>query len=129
MPKGRRRENMKRINARNVMRVMMWNISDKGSRDCLEPIKQKDGTYICKFYLDFIQKTIVGIGDSKIECIDNATKEGSKLIDEYKSNNPELLEILTDPCENDYNYELTEDDEGNLDLHILPHHERTAIEA
>ena len=120
---------MKKINGRNVMRVMCWNISDKGSYDCLTPIRQKDGTYLCKFYLDFIQKTVVGIGNSKIECVDNATRQGSLLIDEYKSNNPDLLEILNDPCENEYDYELTEDDKGNLDLHVRPYREERVVEA
>lgn len=89
-------------------------VNDDCNDSLLEPIK-KDDLYVCEIRLPLIEKTVIGIGDSKIDSIDNATKQASSLIDKYLSTNPNVT------VENYFNgkeYVLEEDDNGYLSIHL-----------
>ena len=106
---------MKQIKADNVIKTINW-ISNKDDYDSVfAPIK-KDDLYVCEIYLPLINKTVIGVGKTKIDSIDNATNESSALIDDYLTKNP--------ICEfNDYfigrEYVIEEDDDGFLSIHII----------
>ena len=105
---------MKSINADKIIKTINWMVNDDYNDSLLEPIR-KDDLYVCEIRLPLIEKTVIGIGDSKIDSIDNATKQASTLIDEYLSANPNVT------VENYFNgkeYVLEEDDNGYLSIHL-----------
>lgn len=82
---------MKQIDAKDVIKIINWiSQSDEDGQTVLEPTLTDRGAYTCAIHLPLLQKTVVGIGNTKLESIDNATKESSKLIDEYLKCNPEF---------------------------------------
>ena len=107
---------MKRINAKDVIKTLKWiaQVDDDG-QSVLEPKLNNKRIYECEIDLPLLEKTIVGLGDSKIESIDNATKQASKTIDEYLKQNPSIVFDSDD----DNDYILEEDDNGYLYLHLL----------
>lgn len=111
-----RSKSMKKIDAHYLLKTMSWVCKkcDCKSHD-LEPKLNKHGFYECKIYLPILDKIVVGLGETKIDSIDNVTKQSSLLIDEYLQNNPDVL------FENEFKnkpYILEEDDSGNLVLCI-----------
>ncbi len=105
---------MKSINADKVIKTINWIANDDNSDSLLQPFK-KDDVYVCEIYLPLIEKTIIGIGDSKVDSINNAAEQTSKLIDEYLSKNPTT-------SIKDYfggkQYILEEDDNGNITIRL-----------
>ena len=105
---------MKSISADKVIKTINWMVNDDYNDSLLESIR-KDDLYVCEIRLPLIEKTVIGIGDSKIDSIDNATKQASNLIDEYLSASPHVT------VENYFNvkeYVLEEDDNGYLSIHL-----------
>lgn len=103
---------MKTIKAKNVIKTLNWIAqADVDDESVLEPKLNQKGFYECAVHLPIIEKTIIGIGDSKLESIENATKETSKLIDQYLEEHSETkLKNVIDSSR----YILEEDDEGCL---------------
>ena len=108
---------MKQIEAEEVIKTLNWIAqADEEGQSVLEPIRNRNGIYECLVHLPLIEKTVIGIGDYKLESIDNATKQSSKLIDEYLEENPD--------CEvkntfGDSRYVLEEDDNGYLCIRLM----------
>lgn len=106
---------MKSINAEKIIKTINWIANDDNSDSLLEPIK-KGGVYVCEICLPLIEKTVIGIGDSKVESIGNAAEQASNLIDEYLANNPNInVENYFD----DKIYVLEEDSNGCLSIHVV----------
>ena len=108
---------MKKINAKEVIKTLNWIAQvDEDGQSILEPKLNNKRIYECQIDLPLIEKTVVGLGVSKIASIDNATRQASKLIDEYIENNKSFVVI-------DYfdgnDYILEEDDNGFLCLHLM----------
>ena len=108
---------MKQIEAKEVIKTLNWIAqADEDGQSVLEPMLNKKGVYECVIQRPLIKKTVIVIGDYKLESIDNATKQSSKLIDEYLEENPD--------CEvknmfGDSRYVLEEDDNGYLCIHLM----------
>ena len=83
---------MKQIDATEVIKTLNW-ISqlDEEGQTVLEPKLNGKGVYECIVHLPLIEKTVIGIGDTKLESIDNVAKESSKLINGFLDDNPELI--------------------------------------
>ncbi|MBQ9265727.1 MAG: hypothetical protein IJ186_01470 [Bacilli bacterium] len=108
---------MKSIDAKEVIKTLnRITQADVDAQPILEPKKNENGIYKCVVYLPLIDKTVIGIGDSKIESIDNATKQSSKLIDEYLEENPHYI---TNDFFGESSYILVEDDNENLYIHLI----------
>lgn len=108
---------MKQIEAKEIIKTLNWIAqADEDSQSVLEPKRNKNGIYECLVYLPLIEKTVIGIGDCKLESIDNATKQSSKLIEEYLEENPyyEIKNLFGDS-----RYVLEEDDNGYLCIHLM----------
>ena len=107
---------MKTIKAKNVIKTLNWIAqADGDDESVLEPKLNQKGFYECTVHLPVIEKTIIGIGDSKLESIENAAKEASKLIDQYlKEHSETKLKQVFDSSR----YILEEDDEGCLYIHF-----------
>ena len=108
---------MKQIEAKEVIKTLNWIAqADEDGQSVLEPKRNRNGIYECLVHLPLIEKTVIGIGDYKLESIDNATKQSSKLIDEYLEENPncEVKNIFGDS-----KYVLEEDDNGYLCIHLM----------
>lgn len=108
---------MKQIEAKEVIKTLNWIAqADEDGQSVLEPMLNKKGVYECVIKLPLIKKTVIGIGDYKLESIDNATKQSSKLIDEYLEKNPncEVKKMFGDS-----RYFLEEDDNGYLCIHLM----------
>ena len=108
---------MKQIEAKEIIKTLNWIAqADEGGQSVLEPKRNKNGIYECLVYLPLIEKTVIGIGDCKLESIDNATKQSSKLIEEYLEENPyyEIKNLFGDS-----RYVLEEDDNGYLCIHLM----------
>ena len=108
---------MKQIEAKEVIKTLNWIAqADEDGQSVLEPMLNKKGVYECVIQLTLIKKTVIGIGDYKLESIDNATKQSSKLIDEYLEENPncEVKKMFGDS-----RYFLEEDDNGYLCIHLI----------
>ena len=107
---------MKRIEANKILKTFNWIWhADKEYKTVLEPILNEDNIYEFEIHLPLINKTVIGLGDDKMESIDNATQQASNLIDEYVEKHPEA------PAINgfgDWRYVLEEDDGGHLRLYI-----------
>lgn len=108
---------MKQIEAKEVIKTLNWIAqADEDGQSVLEPKRNRNGIYECLVRLPLIEKTVIGIGDHKLESIDNATKQTSKLIDEYLEENPD--------CEvknmfGNSRYVLEEDDNECLYIHLM----------
>lgn len=108
---------MKQIEAKEVIKTLNWIAqADEDGQSVLEPTLNKKGIYECVVHLPLIEKTVIGIGDYKLESIDNATKQSSKLIDEYLEENPEY-EVKD--AFGGSRYILEEDDNGYLCIHLM----------
>lgn len=108
---------MKQIEAKEVIKTLNWIAqADEDGQSVLEPTLNKKGIYECVVHLPLIEKTVIGIGDYKLESIDNATKQSSKLIDEYLQENPDT--VIKDVFDGD-RYILQEDDNGYLYIHLM----------
>ena len=108
---------MKRIEAKEVIKTLNWIAqTDEDGQSVLEPKLNKKGIYECEICLPLIKKMVIGLGDSKIESIDNATKKTSSLIDGYleKYPNTKVKNIF-----GDQKYVLEEDDNGFLCIHLM----------
>ena len=108
---------MKQIEAKEVIKTLNWIAqADEDGQSVLEPKRNRYGIYECLVHLPLIEKTVIGIGDYKLESIDNATKQSSKLIDEYLEENPncEVKNMFGDS-----RYVLEEDDNGYLCIHLM----------
>ena len=108
---------MKQIEAKEVIKTLNWIAqADEDGRSVLEPALNKKGIYECAVRLPLIEKTVIGIGDCKLESIDNATKQSSKLIDQYVEENPDCK---VDNVFGDSKYILEEDDNGYLCIRLI----------
>lgn len=108
---------MKQIEAKEVIKTLNWIAqADEDGQSVLEPTLNKKGIYECVVHLPLIEKTVIGIGDYKLESIDNATKQSSKLIDEYLEENPEYE--IKDTFGGS-RYILEEDDNEYLCIHLM----------
>ena len=108
---------MKQIEAKEVIKTLNWIAqADEDGQSVLEPTLNKKGIYECIIWLPLIGKTVIGIGDCKLEAIDNATKQTSKLIDTYLEKHHEFE--IKDVFENS-RYVLEEDEQGNLCIHLM----------
>ena len=64
---------MKQIEAKEVIKTLNWIAqADEDGQSVLEPTLNKKGIYECVVHLPLIEKTVIGIGDYKLESIDNA---------------------------------------------------------
>jgi len=107
---------MKQIEATDVIKTLNWIAqAEETNKNVLEPTLNKNGIYECCVELPLIKKTVIGVGDLKIEAIDNLAKESSKLIDEYLKKNPSY--DFKTPFKN-LRYVLMEDDNGYLTIHL-----------
>ena len=59
---------------------------------------------------------MIGIGETKIESIDNASKQSSKLIDSYMKEHPKI--VINESLSED-KYILKEDDKGYLSISFI----------
>ncbi len=108
---------MKQIETKEVIKTLNWIAqADEDGQSVLEPTLNNKGIYECVVHLPLIEKTVIGIGDYKLESIDNATKQSSKLIDEYLEENPEHK---VKDAFGDSRYVLEEDDNGCLCIHLM----------
>ena len=108
---------MKRIEANKVIKTLNWIAQvDEDGQSVLEPKLNKKGIYECEIHLPIIEKTVIGLGDDKLESIDNATQQTSNLIDEYLEEHPdaEVRNIF-----GGQRYVLEEDDSGYLCIHLI----------
>ena len=113
----KRKEKMKRIEANKIIKTLNWIAqADEDGQSVLEPKLNKKGIYECEIHLPLIEKTVIGLGDDKLESIDNATQQTSKLIDEYLEDYPEttIRNIF-----GDQRYVLEEDDGGYLCILLI----------
>ena len=117
---------MKRIDAKNIVKTFCW-IAQAGEDGgvVLEPILNKDkGIYECIINLPLIEKTVIGIGDHKIDAIDNATQQTAKLIDKNLKDNPEIeLRNLFGGSD----YVLEEDDKGSIGIYLKKPNKKSFI--
>ena len=112
-----REKTMKTIEAKNVIKTLNWIAqADGDDESVLEPKINQKGFYECVVHLPLIEKTVIGLGDTKLESIENTTKETSKLIDQYLEEHSETkLKNVFDSSR----YILEEDDEGCLYIHFM----------
>ena len=108
---------MKRIDASKIIKTLNWIAqADEDGQSVLEPKLNKKGIYECEICLPLIDKTVTGLGDSKLESIDNATQQTSNLIDEYLEANPDTK---ANGIFGNQRYVLEEDDDGCLCIHLM----------
>lgn len=108
---------MKRIDANKIIKTLNWIAqADEDGQSVLEPKLNKKGIYECEICLPIIDKTVIGLGDSKLESIDNATQQTSNLIDEYLEANPDTK---VNGIFGNQRYVLEEDDDGYLCIHLM----------
>ena len=113
----KRKEKMKRIEANKVIKTLNWIAqADEDGQSVLEPKLNKKGIYECEIRLPLIEKTVIGLGDDKLESIDNATQQTSNLIDEYLEEYPETT---VRNVFGNQRYVLEEDDSGYLCIHLM----------
>lgn len=107
---------MKRIKANRIMKTLRF-ISKAGGGvvPVLEAKLNNNNLYECVIYLPLINKTVIGLGDDKLDSVDNATKKTEFLIDEYLKENPCFFWEF----HSDSDYVLEEDNDGNLCMHLL----------
>ncbi len=108
---------MKTIDSKNIIKTLNWVVQTDGDDESvIKPKLNQNGLYECTVHLPVIEKTIIGIGESKLESIENATNETSRLIDEYLEENPDYeLKTEFDPSK----YIFEEDDKGTLRIHYF----------
>ena len=108
---------MKKIEANEVVKTLNWiTQADEDGQSVLEPTLNKNEIYECIVQLPLIEKTVIGIGDSKLDSIDNAAKQSSRLIDKYLEEHPKIE--IRNLFENS-RYVLEEDDNGYLSIHLM----------
>ena len=108
---------MKKIEANKVVKTLTWIAwNDEHDQTVLEPRLNKRGIYECEIHLPIINKVVIGLGDDKLESIDNATHQASNLIDEYLEENPKTA---IDSSFDSEKYVLEEDDSGYLCIHVI----------
>ena len=103
--------------SKQIIKTLNWIAQiDEDGQSVLEPKLNKKGIYECEIHLPLIEKTVIGLGDNKLDSIDNATKQTSKLIDEYLEEYPETVirNVFVDQ-----RYVLEEDDSGYLCIHLI----------
>ena len=116
MPRAERIIEMKRIDANKIVKTLNWIAQvEECDQRVLEPKLNKKGIYQCEIFLPYIEKLVIGLGDSKLESIANATQQTSNLIDEYLNVHPErkIRNVFVHQ-----NYILEEDDFGHLCIHL-----------
>ena len=108
---------MKRIEANKIVKTLNWIMqADEDGQSVLEPKLNNKGIYECEIRLPLIEATVIGLGDSKLESIDNATQQTSNLIDQYLKDYPNTI------VRNVFGgsrYVLEEDDNGYLCIHLM----------
>ena len=108
---------MKRIEANKVIKTLNW-LAQAGEdvQSTLEPTLDKRGVYECVVHLPLIEKVVIGIGDYKLESINNAAEKSSRLIDEYLKEHPkyEVRDVF-----GNYKYVLEEDENGYICIHMV----------
>ena len=108
---------MKTIKANELIKTLDWIAQfGKGTTPIPEPKLNQNGSYECLIYIPLIEKTVIGLGDSKIEAVDNAAHQSSKIIDEYMENHDIELKRTLGPGE----YILEEDDSGYVSIYLMP---------
>ena len=108
---------MKQIDAKEVVKTLNWIAqADEDGQSVLEPKRNRNGIYECLVHLTKNEKTVIGIGDCKLESIDNATKQSSLLIDKYIEENPNYE---TKDLFGGSRYVLDENDNGHLCIHLV----------
>lgn len=108
---------MKRIEANKIIKTLNWIAqADEDGQSVLEPKLNINGIYECEICLPLIEKTVIGLGDSKLESIDNATQQTSSLIDEYLEEHPKtaIRDLFSGQ-----RYVLEEGDSGYLSIHLI----------
>ena len=107
---------MKSIDAKNVIKTLSWvsETSDDAS-PILESKLNKEGMYECVINLPHVNKTVIGLGSSKLESIQNVPEKASDLIDEYLRENTKEIHKFNI---NKSGYVLEEDNQGNLYIHV-----------
>ena len=107
---------MKSIEANKVIKTLNWIAqADGDGQSVLEPTLNKKGIYECEIHLPLIGKTVIGLGDDKLESIDNATQQTSRLIDEYLEQHPITIRNIF----GGKRYVLVEDENGYLCIHLM----------
>ncbi|MCI6215620.1 MAG: hypothetical protein MR659_00820 [Mollicutes bacterium] len=108
---------MKQIDATDLMKTLDWIAqTDDNGQSVIKPVLNKRGVYECFINLPLIKKTVIGIGETKIESIDNASKQSSKLIDSYMKEHPKI--IINESFTED-KYILKEDGKGYLSIGFI----------
>ena len=108
---------MKQIEAKEIIKTLNWIAeTDQDGQSVIEPILNKKGIYECFVHLPLINKTVIGIGKDKLESIDNATTQASRLIDEYLKENPTYK---FNDMFGTSRYVLEQDDNGHLCIHLI----------
>jgi len=107
---------MKSINANKVVKTLHFiaKASD-GDVPSLESKLNERGLYECVIELPLINKTVVGLGKSKLDSIDSATRISLDLINAFLKKNPHFSLEFSEKS----SYLLEEDDEGNLCMHLI----------
>lgn len=108
---------MKTIDASNIVKTMNFKCAVSSDEvNSIVTIRDRNGIYRSECYLPLIDKTIIGIGNSSIEAVDNTYLKASAIIDEYLEDHPDLIdkEFLEDS-----NYVLEEDEYGFLSLEVI----------
>lgn len=108
---------MKTIDASNIVKTLNFKCAlSKDGYTSIETARDENGIYRCECYLPIINKTIIGIGDSSIEAVDNAYTKASAIIDEYLTDHPGLID--KEDLE-DSRFILEEDEHGFLSLEVI----------
>lgn len=108
---------MKRIEANKIIKTLNWIAqADEDGQSVLEPKLNKKGVYECEICLPLIEKIVIGLGDDKLESIDNATQQTSNLIDEYLEEHPNTMKR---DIFGGQRYILEEDENGYLCIRLM----------
>ena len=108
---------MKSIEANKIVKTLNW-IAQVSEDDpsIIEPKLNEEGIYVCEIYLPLIEKIVIGLGDNKLESINNATQQTSNIIDEFLKENPKIK--IRNMFSNQ-RFVLEEDDNGHLCIHMI----------
>lgn len=106
---------MKQIKADYVIKVLDWMTQNDEENPPRIECNRYDSGFKCTLELPLINKTIIGLGNTRLEAINHATCKASEAIDEYVRE--------TDFCfihelDKHKQYNLEEDDNGFLSMHI-----------
>lgn len=106
---------MKKITANNLVKVLDWMTQTDEINAPRIASREVSGAFQCEIKLPLIDKTVIGVGGSKIEAIDDATAKASLLIDEYVAANDYYF--VTEANEEN-SYYLKEEPNGYVKLII-----------